>query len=93
MIARVQLHNMHQDQDETIHSFGARLPGQARVSKFLVTCPGCNAEGNYTEIQLDLLDSYLETGIKTRVSKKSFNLLRRKKLVNDLPAACHKAKV
>ena len=70
MVAQVQLHNMHQDQDETIRSFGARLRGQAGVCKFLVTCPDCNTEVNYTEnilrdvlthgladseIQLDLL--------------------------------------
>lgn len=70
MVARVQLHNMRQDRDETIRSFGARLRGQAGVCKFLVTCPGCNIEVNYTEnvlrdvltrgladseIQLDLL--------------------------------------
>ena len=70
MVARVQLHNMRQDRDETIRSFGARLRGQAGVCKFLVTCPGCNMEVSYTEnilrdvltrgladseIQLDLL--------------------------------------
>ena len=70
MVARVQLNNMRQDWDETICSFGARLRGQAGVCKFLVTCPGCSAEVNYTEnvlrdvltrgladseIQLDLL--------------------------------------
>ena len=70
MVARVQLHNMCQDWDEMIRSFGAHLHGQAGVCKFLVTCPGCNAEVNYTEnvlrdvltrslayseIQLDLL--------------------------------------
>ena len=70
MVARVQLHDMRQDRDETIRSFGARLRGQAGVCKFLVTCPSCNAEVNYTdnvlhdvltrgladsEIQLDLL--------------------------------------
>jgi len=49
MVARVQLHNMHQDQDETICSFGARICGQAGVCKFLVTCPGCTNEVNYTE--------------------------------------------
>ena len=51
MVARVELHNMHQDQDKTICSFGAHLCGQAGVCKFLVTCncPGCNAEVNYTE--------------------------------------------
>ena len=49
MVARVQLNNMRQDRDETIRSFGARLFGQAGVCKFLVTCPGCSAEVNYTE--------------------------------------------
>ena len=44
MVAQVQLHNMCQDWDETIRSFGARLRGQAGICKFLVTCPGCNAE-------------------------------------------------
>ena len=34
MVAWVQLHNMHQDRDETIRSFGARLRGQAGVCKF-----------------------------------------------------------
>ena len=70
MVARVQLHNMRQDRDETIRSFGARLRGQASVCKFLIKCPGCDADVNYTEnilrdvvtrgladseIQLDLL--------------------------------------
>ena len=56
MVARVLHHNMHQDHDETIHSFGARLHGQARVCKFLVKCPGCDADVNYTEaILLDVL--------------------------------------
>ena len=70
MAARVQLHNMPQDQDKMMCSFGAHLCGQAGICKFLVTCPGCSAEVNYTEnilcdvlthslanskIQLDLL--------------------------------------
>lgn len=70
MVACVQLHNMHQDRDETIRSFGARLRGQAGVCKFLIKCPGCDTDVNYTEtilrdiltrgladseIQLDLL--------------------------------------
>ena len=70
MVARVQLHNMHQDRNETIHSFGAPLRGQASICKFLIKCPGCNMDVNYTEnilrdvvtcgladseIQLDLL--------------------------------------
>lgn len=70
MVARVTLNNMTQDRDETVRSFGARLRGQAGVCKFLITCPSCNHEVNYTdtvlrdvltrglndpEIQLDLL--------------------------------------
>jgi len=70
MVARVQLHNMRQDRDETIRSFGAPLRGQASICNFLIECPGCDADVNYTEnilhevvthaladseIQLDLL--------------------------------------
>lgn len=70
MVARVTLHNMRQDRDETIRSFSARARGQAGVCKFLISCPHCNEEVNYTddilrdivarglgdtEIQLDLL--------------------------------------
>ena len=70
MVARVQLHNMRQDRDETICSFGARLRGQTSICKFLIKCPGCDTDVNYTEnilcdvvtrgladseIQLDLL--------------------------------------
>ena len=70
MVARVQLHNMRQDRDETICSFHAHLRGQASICKFLIKCPGCDADVNYTEnilcdvvtrgladseIQLDLL--------------------------------------
>ena len=70
MVARVSLHNMRQDRDEPVRRFCARLRGQASVCKFLIKCPGCNADVNYTdtivrdvlargicdpEIQLDLL--------------------------------------
>ena len=70
MVARVQLHNMKQDQDETIFSFGTRLHGQASICKFTIKCPTCEADVNFTEnilrdvltrcladseIQLDLL--------------------------------------
>ncbi|XP_046579031.1 uncharacterized protein LOC124286670 [Haliotis rubra] len=70
MVARVTLHSMTQDRDETVRSFGARLRGQAGVCKFTIACPGCHREVNYTEtilrdvltlglidpeIQLDLL--------------------------------------
>ena len=76
MVARVQLHNVRQDRDETIRSFGARLRGHASVCKFLIKCPGCNADINYTEnilrdivtcgfadseIQLDLLGEKTKT--------------------------------
>lgn len=49
MVARVQLHNMKQDQDKTISSFGACLRGQASVCKFTIKCPTCEADINYTE--------------------------------------------
>ncbi|XP_063956770.1 uncharacterized protein LOC135154494 [Lytechinus pictus] len=70
MVARVTLHNMRQDRDETVGSFGACLRGQADICKFIIACPACNADVNYTdaimrdvltreiadsEIQLDLL--------------------------------------
>ena len=70
MVARVALHNMRQDRDETVRSYGARLRGQADICKFLIKCPGCDINVNYTdaimrdvltrgisnpEIQLDLL--------------------------------------
>ena len=49
-----------------VRSFGAHLRGQAGVCKFLVTCPGCNAEVNYTEnvlrnvLTCDLADSEIQ---------------------------------
>lgn len=70
MIARVTLHNMRQDRDEPVRNFSAKLRGQAGVCKFVITCPNCNHEVNYTDtivrdvlargiadpdIQLDLL--------------------------------------
>ena len=72
MVARVALNinNMHQDRDETIRSFGARLRGQANVCKYSIECPSCHTDVSYTEailrdalsrdiddseIQLDLL--------------------------------------
>ena len=48
MVARVQLHNVRQDRDETIRSFSARLRGQASVCKFLIKCPVCDVNVNYT---------------------------------------------
>ena len=70
MVAWVQLHNMHQDRDETVRSFCACLRGQADICKFTTQCPSCDTNVNYTEhilrdilthgladseIQLDLL--------------------------------------
>ena len=70
MVARVTLNNTTQDREETVRSFGARLRGQAGVCKFIIKCPGCDQDVNYTdailrdvltrglcdpEIQLDLL--------------------------------------
>ena len=63
MVARVQLHNMRQDRDETNCSFGARLRGQAGICKFLVTCPGCSTEVNYTE---NVLRDVLTRGLGNR---------------------------
>ncbi|XP_066931785.1 uncharacterized protein [Clytia hemisphaerica] len=51
MVARVALNNMHQDQDESIRAFGARLRGQAAVCRYVIDCPGdeCNIVVDYTE--------------------------------------------
>lgn len=49
MVARVTLSNMHQDHDEPIRSFGARLRGQAGVCKFSIDCKNCEASVDYTE--------------------------------------------
>ena len=45
MVARIELHNMQQDDDEGIRSFGARIKGQASVCKYIISCPSCNYEG------------------------------------------------
>ena len=61
MVARVQLHNMRQARDETICSFGARLQGQASICAFLIKCPGCHADVNYTKnILRDVVTQELE---------------------------------
>ena len=39
IVARATLHNMRQDQDETIRSFEARIKGQAGICKYTTTCP------------------------------------------------------
>ena len=70
MVAWVQLHNMHQDRDETVGSICARLHDQAGICKFTTQCPSYDTNVNYTDhilrdvltrgladskIQLDLL--------------------------------------
>ena len=70
MVARVALYEMKQERDEPIRSFGARIRGQAGICKYLMDCPTCTNEVNYTntilrdvtvmgiadpDIQLDLL--------------------------------------
>ena len=49
MIARVTLNNSHQDRDEPIRSFCARLRGQANVCKYVIDCPNCDHKVDYTE--------------------------------------------
>ena len=49
MVARVTLHDMQQDHDEPVRAFGARLRGQAGVCKFIIECPNCHHDVNYTE--------------------------------------------
>ena len=49
MVARVALHNMRQDRDETVRSFSARIRGQAGVCKFFLPCPDCSQTVHYTE--------------------------------------------
>ena len=51
MVARVTLNNMHQDPDESICAFGARLRGQAAVCRYVIDCPGdeCTVVVDYTE--------------------------------------------
>ena len=48
MVARVALHEMRQDRDELIRSFGARVRGQAGVCKYLMNCV-CGQEISYSE--------------------------------------------
>ena len=70
MVARVTLHEMHQDEGEPIRAFAARVKGQADICNFLMDCPSCSSTINYSskvlrdivvkgildpEIQLDLM--------------------------------------
>ena len=73
MVARVELHDMHQDVDEAVRPFAAHVKGQAGVCRYIMSCPSCNEDVNYTdeimkdviikgisdcEIQLDLLSDH-----------------------------------
>ena len=51
MVARATLHNMRQDRDEAIRSFGARIKGQAGICKYTIKCQreACNADIDYTD--------------------------------------------
>ena len=60
MVTPVQLHSMRQNQDKTIHSFGALLGAQASVCNFLIKCPGCDTDVNYTQnILCDVVTRWL----------------------------------
>ena len=51
MLVRATLHNMRPDRDEAIRSFGARIKGQAGISKYTIKCKRevCNADIDYTD--------------------------------------------
>ena len=51
MVARVALHNMTQDRDETIRAFGAEINGQAGISNHTTKCTAinCRAEVDFTD--------------------------------------------
>ena len=49
LVARVSLHNMRQDRDETVRIFRARLRCQAGIGKFVSKCPSCFTNVNYTD--------------------------------------------
>ena len=84
MVARVELHVMRQNQDESVRSFGARVKGQASICKQVVPCPNCEHEVSYSnevikdvivrginddEIRLDILsDKNREMSLEEVVS-------------------------
>jgi len=82
MVARVRLYSMKQDRGESVHAYGARLQGQARVCRYTQKCTNCDATIDYTEailqdvlcqgladveIQLDLLESRYDSGADTGI--------------------------
>ena len=44
MFACFTLHRMHREEDEPVHSYDARLQGQAGVCKFIIPCPHLRRE-------------------------------------------------
>ena len=49
IIARIDLHNMKQEQDESIHTYAARLKGKASQCKLSSKCSSCNSEVDYSD--------------------------------------------
>ena len=52
MVARVTLHNMYQDRDESIRAFCARLRGQAGTCNFQTKCSNCQKDTFYTDTMI-----------------------------------------
>lgn len=48
MIFKIELHNMHQDRDELVRNFVARLRGEANICSFLLPCPSHETNVVYT---------------------------------------------
>ena len=48
MVSRFLLQAMHQDRDEGVRNFAARLNGQADICKYIAKC-ACGEEVNFTD--------------------------------------------
>jgi hypothetical protein len=56
LVARIELYEMQQDVEESIRSYAARVKGQADVCKYIINCPNCKHDVNYTiEILKDIV--------------------------------------
>lgn len=55
LVARVQLHNLKQDRDETVRAFAARLRGQAKICQFTKTKKCAHNE----DVQIDYSDDII----------------------------------
>lgn len=86
---------MRQYRDDLVRNFSAKLRGQPGVCKFVITCPNCNHEVNYTDtivrdvlardiadldIQLDLLGDKKQNMTLEEVTK----FVEAKEAENDL---------